>query len=61
MEGLDLEIQNPDAEGNGEICFKGRNRFMGYFKNDKATMETIDARGFIHSGDMGKLTDGNNL
>lgn len=34
---------------------------MGYFKNDKATMETIDARGYIHSGDMGKLTENDNL
>jgi long-chain-fatty-acid--CoA ligase ACSBG len=40
--GLDLIISNPDNEGNGEICFKGRNRFMGYFRNEKATIETID-------------------
>jgi len=30
-------ILNPDAEGNGEICYKGRNRFMGYYKNEQAT------------------------
>jgi long-chain-fatty-acid--CoA ligase ACSBG len=34
---------------------------MGYFKNDKATIETIDGRGYIHSGDMGKLTENDNL
>lgn len=28
--GTELMISNPDKEGNGEICYKGRNRFMGY-------------------------------
>ena len=59
--GLDLIIANPDKDGNGEICFKGRNRFMGYFKNEKATIETIDEKGFLHSGDMGKLDEKGNL
>jgi len=28
---------------------------MGYLKNEKATIETIDALGFIRSGDKGKI------
>ena len=32
MLGSDMAIFMPDKDGNGEICFKGRNRFMGYFK-----------------------------
>jgi len=39
---LQLCINNPDAEGNGEVCLRGRNVFMGYFKNEKETKETID-------------------
>ncbi len=34
-------IFNPDKDGNGEVCYKGRNRFMGYFKNEDATRKTI--------------------
>jgi long-chain-fatty-acid--CoA ligase ACSBG len=42
MPGTDILIFRPDKDGNGEICYKGRNRFMGYFRNEKATIETID-------------------
>lgn len=34
LDGTDLKIVNPDKDGNGEICYKGRNRFMGYYKNE---------------------------
>ena len=48
----------PDAsicqEGEGEICYRGRNVFLGYFKNEAATAETI-VDGWLHSGDIGKL------
>ena len=26
---------------------------MGYFKNEKETRDTIDGKGFVHSGDVG--------
>jgi long-subunit acyl-CoA synthetase (AMP-forming) len=33
---------------------------MGYFKNEEETKATIDSKGFIHSGDVGKVdADGN--
>lgn len=55
LPGCDLKIDNPDEKGEGEICMRGRNTMMGYLKNDKATMETIDSQGFVHSGDRGKI------
>lgn len=34
LDGLTLAIDNPDNEGNGEVCLRGRNTFMGYFKGE---------------------------
>jgi long-chain-fatty-acid--CoA ligase ACSBG len=59
--GTETRIINSDKDGVGEICFRGRNRFMGYYKNDEATIETIDAEGFLHSGDQGYINKENNL
>ena len=40
-------------ENEGEICFRGRNNFIGYLNNEQATKETLDQDGYIHSGDVG--------
>jgi long-chain-fatty-acid--CoA ligase ACSBG len=61
VDGTDMIIDKPDKDGNGEICYKGRNRFMGYYKNEKATRETIDDAGYLHSGDIGQLDKRENL
>jgi len=55
LPGCEMRIMDPDAQGNGEICYRGRHIFMGYMKNDKATADTIDDQGFLHSGDIGRV------
>lgn len=40
--GCEFKIDNPNEKGDGEICMKGRYIMMGYLKNEKATVETID-------------------
>ena len=40
---------------------RGRNTFMGYYKNAEDTCKTIDTEGYLHSGDIGKLTKDNIL
>ena len=42
LDGCDLMIANPDENGEGEICMRGRNIMMGYLKNEDATRSTID-------------------
>lgn len=53
--GTTITIFNPDKEGEGEICFRGRNRFMGYYKDEASTKATIDQYGYLHSGDLGHV------
>jgi long-chain-fatty-acid--CoA ligase ACSBG len=59
--GTDAVISNPDKDGVGEICFRGRNRFMGYYKNEQATLEAIDEKGWLHSGDQGYMNKHGNF
>ena len=37
---------------NGEFCAKGYNTMKGYYKMPHATRDTIDAEGWLHSGDL---------
>ncbi|KAF0876262.1 ACBG1 ligase, partial [Crocuta crocuta] len=53
--GCLVKLVNKDAEGIGEICLWGRNIFMGYLNMEDKTREAIDADGWLHTGDLGRL------
>jgi long-chain acyl-CoA synthetase len=40
-------------EGTGEVLYRSPGQFIGYFKDDEKTAETITAEGFVRTGDAG--------
>ena len=55
--GEKVKIANPDENGEGEICVKGPNVMMGYYKNPEATAAAFDEEGYFKTGDFGKLDE----
>jgi len=49
-----VSIRITDA---GEILVKGPSIFRGYWNDDAATSEVLDAEGWLHTGDTGVLDD----
>ena len=54
-----IEVKIVDADGAtvpigvpGEFCTRGYSNMLGYNDNPQATAETIDADGWLHSGDL---------
>ncbi len=53
--GEEVKIADPDENGEGEICVKGPNVMLGYYKDPEATAAVFDKDGFFHTGDYGRL------
>jgi len=62
--GPHLEVKIVDERGAvapvgtpGDICTRGYAVMQGYWKDPERTAETIDAEGWLHSGDLGVMDD----
>ena len=55
LPGLEVRISGPDQDGKGEILVRGPSVMLGYYKNDEATRQVLDADGWFATGDYGSL------
>jgi long-chain acyl-CoA synthetase len=53
LSGVEVQIGAQD-----ELLVRGPNVMQGYWRNPEATRATLDAEGFLHTGDQARLTDG---
>lgn len=54
------EVELKIAE-NGEILFRSPGQFLGYFRDEAKTAETMTDDGYVRTGDAGFITDGGQL
>jgi len=62
VDTLEVTIDSPDPLKHvGEIILRGENVMFGYYKNEKATREIIDEKGWMHTGDLGIMDREGNI
>jgi len=62
VDTLEVTIDSSDPEKQlGEIILRGENVMLGYYKNEKATKEIIDEKGWMHTGDLGVIDKEGNI
>ncbi len=58
---MEYKIIDKDESGAGELCVRGPNVMRGYYNNPEATAATIDADGYLHTGDVVRVDKAGNI
>jgi long-chain acyl-CoA synthetase len=62
VDTLEVKIDSPNPQKTvGEIMLRGANVMLGYYKNEEATNEILDAEGWLHTGDLGIIDRQGNI
>ncbi len=54
LPGIEVRIDEPDDQGEGEVLVKGPNIMQGYFKRPELTRAAFTPEGWLRTGDIGK-------
>ncbi len=54
---MDIKIDQPNEDGEGEICARGANVMLGYYKQSEETAKVIDSEHYFHTGDIGRIDE----
>jgi long-chain acyl-CoA synthetase len=52
LQGVEGRIENPNAEGIGELVVKSPSQMIGYYKNEEATKAVFTEDGWFRTGDL---------
>ncbi|HHH29969.1 MAG TPA: hypothetical protein ENK57_16715, partial [Polyangiaceae bacterium] len=61
LDGVQIRIDSPGADGVGEVWIKGRTLMRGYLDEPELTAETITPDGWLKTGDLGWLDAAHHL